>query len=104
MLDIKTLMEQAKKMQSEFEKSQENLERIVTKGSSGADMVQVTINGANKILSINIAEEIYKTENKKMLEDLIVAAVNNAYSNAQEEIKKEFGKITAGLPNLPNFA
>jgi len=97
-------MEQAKNLQAEFEKSQANLEQIVTTGAAGADMVQVTINGANKILSISIANEIYQTENKKMLEDLIVAAVNNAYINAQTEIKKEMGKITAGFPGFPNLA
>ena len=101
--DIKALMEQAKKMQTEIEKSQENLEQIVTTGSAGADMVQVTINGANKILKIDIVDEVYQTENKKMLEDLIVAAVNNAYSNAQEEIKKEMSKITSGFPSIPGF-
>ena len=101
--DIKSLMEQAKNLQAEFEKSQANLESIVTTGSAGAEMVQVTINGANKVLSIFIADEIYQTENKKMLEDLIIAAVNNAFANAQEEIKKEMGKITSGLHGLQGF-
>ena len=103
MFDIKSLMEQAKKMQAEFEKSQENLEQIVTSGSAGADMVRVTINGLNKILSIQIAEEVYNADNKKMLEDLVVAAVNSAFSNVQEEIKKELSKITSGLPNFPGL-
>ena len=101
--DIKALMEQAKNLQTEIEKSQEKLEQIITTGSAGADMVQVTINGANKVLEINIADEIYQTENKKMLEDLIVAAINNAYSKAQEEIKKEMSKITAVFPNIPGL-
>ena len=98
--DIKSLMEQAKKMQAEFEKSQANLEQIVATGAAGADMVQVTINGANKVLKIYIADEVYQTENKKMLEDLIVAAVNSAFSNVQDLIKKELDKITTGFPNL----
>jgi DNA-binding YbaB/EbfC family protein len=101
--DIKALMEQAKTLQSEIEKSQEKLEEVITTGSAGADMVQVTINGTNRVLKIEIADEVYNTDNKKMLEDLIVAAVNNAYSNAQIEIKKEMSKITAGLPGFPNF-
>ncbi|MCL2040347.1 MAG: YbaB/EbfC family nucleoid-associated protein [Bacteroidetes bacterium] len=97
-------MEQAKNLQAEMKQAQENLEQIVTTGSAGADMVKVTINGANQVLAITIADEIYHTDNKKMLEDLIVAAVNNAYANAQIEIKKEMGKITAGFPDFPSFA
>jgi DNA-binding YbaB/EbfC family protein len=96
-------MEQAKNLQAEIEKTQENLAQIITTGSAGADMVNVTINGANKVLKINIADEIYKTDNKKMLEDLIVAAVNNAYDNAQLEIKKEMGKIATDFPGIPKF-
>jgi len=96
-------MEQAKHLHSEMEKSQTKLEQIITTGSAGADMVQVTINGLNRVLKLHIADEIYQTDNKKMLEDLIVAAVNNAYSMVQEEIKKEMNSITSGIPGLSNL-
>ena len=101
--NIKALMEQAKTLQAEIEKTQENLEQIVTTGSAGADMVRVTINGANKVLKLSIADEIFQANNKKMLEDLIIAAMNNAYANAQIEIKNEMGKISAGFPDFPNL-
>jgi DNA-binding YbaB/EbfC family protein len=101
-LDITKLLEQAKVLQSELENSQKKLETITTIGSSGADMVTATINGAHKMLSIKISDELINIENKKMLEDLVVAAVNNAIKNITEISKNEMQKV-ANFPGLPKF-
>ncbi|MDR0927850.1 MAG: YbaB/EbfC family nucleoid-associated protein [Ignavibacteria bacterium] len=103
-LDITKLMEQAKTLQSQFENTQKKLESIVSTGSAGADMVSVTVNGLHKLLSVHISDELLQPNNKKMLEDLIVAAVNNAIKNAAETSKTEVEKITGGFPGFPNFA
>jgi DNA-binding YbaB/EbfC family protein len=101
--DISKLMEQAKVLQTEFENSRKLTEQNIATGESGAGMVSVTINGLNKILSVKIADELMNLSEKKMLEDLIVAAVNNAVQNVLEENKKEMEKITSKLPNIPGL-
>lgn len=101
--DIAKLMEQAKILQNELENSQKKLEKNIATGESGAGMITATINGANKILSIHIADELININEKKMLEDLLVAAVNNAIQNIADENKKELEKITSMLPNMPNM-
>jgi len=99
--DLKKIISQAKQLHTEMEKSKEKLEEVITTGSAGADMVQVVINGVNKVLEVKISDELFTLNNKKMLEDLVVAAFNNAVDNAQVEIKKEMSKITGGFP--PGF-
>jgi DNA-binding YbaB/EbfC family protein len=98
--DIKSLMEQAKQLQVEIEKSQSKLEEVICVGSAGADMIQVTMNGRNKVLSVDISDELLKFKDKKMMEDLFVAAINNAVDKIQAETKKEMGKFTAGIPDF----
>ena len=99
--DIKNLMRQAKQLHADMEKSKEKLEEVISTGTAGADMVQVIINGANKVLEVKIADELFSFNNKKMLEDLIVAAINNAIEKSQAEIRNEMSKITGGFP--PGF-
>ena len=98
------IMKQAQKMQDEMQKAQENLENISVEGTSGGGMVKVIANCKFKILSISIEPEIYEEEDKEMLEDLVIAAVNQAIENAQEKANEEMQKVTGGLMgglNLP---
>lgn len=101
--DISSLMEQAKVLQTEMEKQKKNAEKLTATGEAGAGMVFVSINGANQVLSIKIADELINLTEKKMLEDLIVAAVNNAYQKISEVTSKEMEKLSSLLPNLPNI-
>ena len=102
-IDITSLIEQAKNLQNELETSRKKTEQLTTTGEAGAGMVEVTINGANRILSIKIADELINVSEKKMLEDLIVAAVNNAIKNMSEMTMNEMKKITNVFPNFPNI-
>ena len=98
------IMKQAQKMQEEMQKTQDNLEKITVEASSGGGMVKVVANCKFKILSISIEPEIYSEDDKEMLEDLVLAAVNQAITNAQEKANDEMQKITGGLMggmNLP---
>ena len=102
--DITKLMEQAKILQIELENRQKEAENNIATGESGAGMVSVKINGANKILSISIADELMNPDEKKMLEDLIVAAVNNAIQSITNENQKGIENIAAMFPNFPGLS
>ncbi len=102
-IDITSLIEQAKNLQNELETSRKKTEQLTTKGEAGAGMVEVSINGANRILSVKIADELINVSEKKMLEDLIVAAVNNAIKNINEITMNEMKKVTNVFPNFPNI-
>jgi DNA-binding YbaB/EbfC family protein len=94
---IKDLLQQAQGLQAKVTALQEELaERTVT-GSAGGDMVQVTANGAQEIVSIKIEKELLSPEDPEFLEDLIVAAMNDALKKSKELMTQEMSKLTGGL-------
>ncbi len=98
------LLKQAQKMQREMEKAQENLVNIKVEGSAGGGMVTVTANAAQEILEIKIDPEVVDKDDVEMLEDLVLAAVNQAVTNAKSKAEEEMGKVTGGMmPNLGNM-
>ncbi len=101
--DMQSLLEQAKKMQSEMENIKNVVAQKTVVGDSGGGMVVVTMNGANKVLSVKIAKEIVNPDDIQMLEDLVVAAVNRASDNAASMVQSEMSKMTSGLPNIPGL-
>ncbi len=107
MMNMNNLLKQAQKMQEEMKKVQDNLSGINVEASSGGGMVKVVCNCKMEIQSINIEPEVVDANEKEMLEDLIVAAVNQALQKAQTRASEEMGHVTGGLlggMNLPgNF-
>jgi len=95
------LLKQAQKMQREMEKAQENLVNIKVQGSAGGGMVTATANAAQELLEIKIEPEVVDPEDVEMLEDLVLAAVNQALQNAKERAEEELSKVTGGL--MPNM-
>ena len=97
------IMKQMQKMQQEMEKIQEGLANKTVEGSSGGGMVKVVANGKQEILEVKIDPEVVNKEDVEMLEDLIVAAVNQAREKAQELQAEDMAKLTGGLkiPGLP---
>ncbi len=96
------LLKQAQKMQAELARVQAELANITVEGSAGGGMVKVVANCQNQILEVNIEPEVVDPEDKEMLEDLIVAAVNQALENAQKRAQEEMAKVTGGLMgNMP---
>ncbi len=91
------LLKQAQRMQEEFAKAQANLVNIKVKGSSGGNMVTVTANAAQEILEVKIDREVVNPDDVEMLEDLVLAAVNQALQNARTAAEEELGKVTGGL-------
>jgi nucleoid-associated protein EbfC len=95
---LKDLIQQAQGLQSKVAALQEELAEKVVVGSSGGDMVKVEASGAQEILSITIEKELLDPEDPEMLQDLVVAAVNDALKKSRELMAQEMSKLTGGLP------
>jgi nucleoid-associated protein EbfC len=97
------LLKQAQEMQSRMAKIQEELAQKKVEGSAGGGMVQVTVNGQLALTAIKIDATVINVEEKEMLEDLVLAAVNDGMRKARELASAEMSKLTGGLkiPGLP---
>ncbi|RMF60468.1 MAG: YbaB/EbfC family nucleoid-associated protein, partial [Calditrichaeota bacterium] len=90
---LNDLMKQAQKMQEDMQRIQEQLGKITVEGSAGGGMVKVTANCQNQIVNVEIEPEVIDANDKEMLEDLIVAAVNQALENASARSQEEMQKV-----------
>ncbi len=99
------LMKQAQKMQRDMEKAQENLASIEVEGTAGGGMVNVKATAAQQILEIKINPEVVDPDDVEMLEDLVLAAVNQAMENAKARGEQEMAKVTPNMGNMkiPGF-
>lgn len=104
-MDISSIMKQAKEMQEKMAKIQQDLSSKTITGTAGGGMVTVMVNGQGDVLSIAIEKIVINPEEAAMLQDLIVAATNDALRKAKELSKQEMGQLTGGLnlPGLSNF-
>ncbi len=104
---LQGMMKQIQKMQAEMEKVQAELANKTVTEESGGGMVKATANGKKEIISIEIEDEVINSEDKEMLEDLIVAAVNKALESAGKMAEEEMANITRGMippgMNIPGF-
>ena len=99
------LYKQAHQLQKNLNNVQEELKSLEIEGSSGGEMVKVVVNGKKDIISINIQEDILK-EDKDMVEDMVLAAVKKAMSNAEKIAEKKMKAVTGGMMpnmNMPGF-
>ncbi len=96
------LMKQAQQFQSKIAKLQDELGDKTVEGSSGGGMVAVIANGKQEILSISIDPEVINPDDVEMLQDLIIAAANDALSRAKSMMNEEMGELTKGL-NIPGI-
>ncbi len=96
------MMRQAKKMQQEMGKIQEEAKKKTVEASVGGGMVTVIANGGMEIVSIKIEKDVVNPEDIEMLQDLIVAATNEALRRAQQMVNEEIGKVAGGL-NIPGL-
>ena len=100
--DMGNLLKQAQQFQTKIAKLQEELEDRTVEASAGGGMVTVVVSGRQEIVSIKIEPEVISSDDQEMLQDLILAAVNDGLSKAKEMVNEEMGKLTRGL-NLPNI-
>src|SRR4026209_1745775 len=91
------LLKQAQEMQARMAKIQEELANKTVQGSAGGGMVQVTINGQFNLTAVQIEPSVVNPSEKEMLEDLILAAVNDGMRKARELASSEMSKLTGGL-------
>ncbi len=91
------IMREAQKLQAEMARLQEEAKKKTVEASSGGGMVTVVANGGGEIISIKIEREVVNPEDIEMLQDLIIAAVNEALRRAQEMMNSEMSKLTGGL-------
>lgn len=95
--NMNKMMKQVQQMQTQMAKLQEELGSKLVDASAGGGMVQATANGKMEVTAIKIKPEAVDPEDVEMLEDLVLAAVNEALRKAQEMVNAEMGKITGGL-------
>ncbi len=101
--DLGGLMAQAKEMQQKMADLQGQLERLEIVGSSGAGLVKVTVNGKGETRRLDIDASLFKPEDKGVVEDLIVAACNDARGKVEATVQEQLKSITGGLPLPPGF-
>jgi DNA-binding YbaB/EbfC family protein len=97
------MMKQAQKLQARMLKMQEELAQRTVESAVGGGMITVVANGKQQIVSIRIEKEVVNPDDVEMLQDLVLAAVNDALHKSQEMVASEMGKLTGGL-NLPGLS
>lgn len=102
MKNMGKLMKQAQQLQNKMNRLQEELAEKTVEATAGGGMVKVVANGKQQIVSIHIEKEVVDPEDVEMLQDLVLAAVNDALNRAQEMVSEEMGKLTGGL-NIPGL-
>mgnify|MGYP001372048553 CR=1 FL=1 len=101
MTDFTKILNKAKELEAKMKESQEKIKNIKVEGMSGANSVKVTLNGDGEMIQIDISPETMKEE-KSIIEDLIVAAHNNAKAQLKSKTSEEISKATGGL-GIPDF-
>ena len=101
MTDFTKILDKAKELETKMKESQEKIKKIQVEGISGSNSVKVTLNGENEMIKINLSDEVIK-EDKIIIEDLIVAAHNNAKSELKTKTSEEITKSTSEL-GIPGF-
>lgn len=100
--NMQAIMAQAKKMQDNLKAAQEKAKDMVAESSAGGGMVKVVANGENQVVSVEIKKEVVDPEDVEMLQDLILAACNEALTKVQDQVQDELQKITGGM-NVPGL-
>ena len=100
--NMQSMLRQAQKMQENIEAKRAELEEKEYVVSSGGGMVEITMTGSHNVKAIGINPEVVDPEDVEMLEDLLVASVNEAMRKADETLEREMGKITGGM-NIPGL-
>lgn len=106
MKGLGNILMQFNKIQEKAKVIQDELAKREIEGSAGGDMVVVKMNGKKEVISVKINKEVVNPDDVEMLEDLIVAAINQAQHKVQEVVSQEMSKITGGLniPGMPDLS
>lgn len=96
-MNIQQMMKQAQQLQKKLMQQQEEMAQKTFEASVGGGMVTATVNGKNELLSLKIEKDVVNPEDVGMLQDLIVAAINEANGRAKEEMEKVMGGLMGGM-------
>ena len=102
MTNFSDMLSKAKAMQDKMKEAQEQIKKIEVEGEAGGNLVKVILTGDYELKSIIISEEA-KKENQEIINDLIIAAYNNAKENLKQKSAEELSKVTGGLNLPPDF-
>lgn len=104
MFDMMNLMGKMKEVQARLKQAQDNLVNVRAEGESGGGMVKATVNGKKQLVALDVDPSLLKAEDRVVLQDLIIAAVNKAAEEGEIRAKEELRKSTEGLlPNIPGL-
>ena len=95
--DMAGMMKKAQEMQSKMAEMQEDLQNVTVTGESGAGLVKATANAKGTLTGLDIDPSIFHPDEKEVVEDLILAAINDAQTKASEKAQEEMGKLTEGM-------
>ena len=98
--NVNKMMQQVQKMQQEMQQAQEDLAKETVTASAGGGAVKVTVTGGLEVVSVEIAPEVVDPEDVEMLQDMVLAATNEAVNSSQEMASKRLGGITGGLGDM----
>lgn len=101
-MDFSKMLKQAQEMQQKMMEAKDGLKNVIAEGVSGGGAVKVQMNGHFEVIKIDISDEILKEE-KAVMEDLIVAATNNAKKEVEAKTQEEMSKLTGGFKMPPGF-
>ena len=103
MTDFNNMLKQAQELQKKMADAQKKVEELEAEGTSGGGLVKVKINGKNVTTSLSIDVSLISKDEREILEDLIVAALNDARENVQKKISEEMNSLTGGLKLPPGM-
>jgi DNA-binding YbaB/EbfC family protein len=103
MKNLGNMMKQVQEMQARMADMQARLDELTVTGQAGAGMVKITLNGKNLMQKVEIDDSLMKPEEKEILEDLLMAAYNEARAKVEQAVADQMKDITGGLPLPPGF-
>ena len=104
MFDMNKMMEKVQEVQAKMKAAQENLVNVTATGESGAGIVKAKVNGKKQVVDLVIDDDLVKPEDKEMMQDLIIAAINKALEAVDVKVKEEMKSSTEGMiPNIPGL-
>ena len=103
MTNFSDMMKKAQEMQKKMQEIQDSLSNLEVEGTSGGGIVKIIMNCKNEVKKIDIDPSIIKNDEKEVMEDLIIAALNDAKSKAEEKSQEEMKKLTGGLGLPPGM-
>jgi DNA-binding YbaB/EbfC family protein len=104
MFDMMGMLGKVKELQAKMKEAQDNLVHVQASAEAGAGMVKATVNGKKQLVKLEIDPDVIRPDDKEMMQDLIVAAVNKALEEVDVKAKEELKKTTQGImPNIPGL-